>query len=296
MESINLSKLVLSPHFLTLLEEENIQYDSIISDNKELSQSSDIQLIESHLEAFFSQLKKDWDYLIILDKLSIHDILPHIVKLKSVSIISANSSIGSFWKKFHPELNYLTIEDPYTFNYCFPWDLESFLKLLKGKENSIYPLSSQEIADNIYASSSEDEDWIQFIDKKLIDDSEILSLLSPKNPDLLVIWFWNHFEELVKLSQLLNTDSARISLTIINNWNYLFSEEFKKYYKEAKRIAFIMDCKISKEIDKQLSTLWKPIDFITPEFDNLTSVFPEYYFEQTWFNAVSLYEKCLKLI
>jgi hypothetical protein len=59
MESINLSKLVLSSHFLTLLEEENIQYNSIISDNKELAQSSSIQLIDSHLETFFSQLNKD---------------------------------------------------------------------------------------------------------------------------------------------------------------------------------------------------------------------------------------------
>ena len=296
MESINLSKLVLSSHFLTLLEEENIQYNSIISDSKELAQSSSIQLIDSHLETFFSQLNKDWEYLIILDKLSIHDILPHISRLKSVSIISANSSMGSFWKKFHPELDYLSIEDSSSFNYCFPWDLESFLKLLKNKVNSIYPLSSQEMADNIYASSSEDEDWIQFIDKKLIDDNEILSLLSPKNPDLLVVWFWNHFEELVKLSQLLSTNNARISLSIINNWNYLFSEEFKEYYKGAKKIAFIMDCKINKKVDKQLSTLWKPIDFITPEFDNLTSMFPEYYFEQTWFNAISLYEKCLNLV
>ena len=296
MESINLSKLVLSPHFLTLLEEESIQYDYIISDNKELSQSSNIQLIESHLETFFSQLNRDWDYLIILDKLSIHDVLPHISKLKSVSIINANSSMGSFWKKFHPELDYLSIKDSNTFNYCFPWDLESFLKLLKNKENAIYPLSSQEIADNIYSSSSEDEDWIQFIDKKLIDDSEILSLLSPKNPDLLVIWFWNHFEELVKLSQLLSTNSTRISLSIVNNWNYLFSEEFKEHYKGAKKIAFIMDCKINKDIDMQLSTLWKPTAFITPEFDNLTSMFPEYYFEQTGFNAISLYEKCLNLV
>ena len=295
MESINLSKLVLSSHFLTLLEEENIQYNSIISDNKELAQSSSIQLIDSHLETFFSQLNKDWEYLIILDKLSIHDILPHISRLKSVSIISANSSMGSFWKKYHPELDYLSI-DSNTFNYCFPWDLESFLKLLKNKENSIYPLSSQEMADNIYASSSEDEEWIQFIDKKLIDDSKILSLLSPKNPDLLVIWLWNHFEELVKLSQLLSTNSSRIALTIVNNLNYLFSEGFKEYYKGAKKIAFIMDCKINKEIDKQLSSLWKPIVFITPEFNNLTSMFPEYYYEQTWFNAISLYEKCLNLV
>ena len=295
MESINLSKLVLSSHFLTLLEEENIQYDSIISDNKELSQSLKIQLIESHLETFFSQLNKDWDYLIILDKLSIHNVLPHVGKLKSVSIISANSSMGSFWKKYHPELDYLSI-DSNTFNYCFPWDLESFLKLLKNKENSIYPLSSQEMADNIYASSSEDEDWIQFIDKKLIDDSEILSLLSPKNPDLFVIWFWNHFEELVKLSQLLSTDSSRIALSIVNNLNYLFSEGFKEYYRGAKKIVFIMDCKINNKIEMQLSILWKPIYFITPEFNNLTSMFPEYYYEQTWFNDISLYEKCLNLV
>jgi hypothetical protein len=42
------------------------------------------------------------------------------------------------------------------------------------------------MADNIYASSSEEE-GIQFIDKNLIDFSEILSLLSPNNSDLLLI-------------------------------------------------------------------------------------------------------------
>jgi hypothetical protein len=37
MESINLSKLVLSPHFLGMLNEEHIHFDSIITDNKELA-------------------------------------------------------------------------------------------------------------------------------------------------------------------------------------------------------------------------------------------------------------------
>ena len=296
MESINLSKLVLSPHFLFILNEENIKYDNIISDNKELSKTWDILLITSHLEEFFSQLNKDWTYLIILDKLWIHDILHYIKRFKSTSIISSNSSMWSFWKKYNPELNYLPFEDVNNFNYCFPWDLESFLKLLKKWENSIYPLSSQEMADNIYASPSEEEDGIQFIDKKLIDYSEILSLLSPKNPDLLVVWFWNHFEELVKLSQLLSADSSRISLAIINNRNYIFSEEFKEYYKNTKKIAYIIDCKINQQIKNKLSSLWKPIEFIIPEFDNLTSIFPEYYYEQTGFNAISLYERCLKLV
>jgi hypothetical protein len=34
MESINLSKLALSSHFLEILDEENIHYDNIITDNK----------------------------------------------------------------------------------------------------------------------------------------------------------------------------------------------------------------------------------------------------------------------
>jgi hypothetical protein len=113
----------------------------------------------------------------------------------------------------------------------------------------------------------------------------------------LLIWLWNHFEELVKLSQLLATDNARISLAIINNLKYLFSEDFKKHYQDTKKIIFIVDCKLNLEMISFLkSTFWKPIEFITPEWNKITSIFPEYYFEQTWFNAISLYERSRKLV
>lgn len=296
MESINLSKLVLSPHFLEMLNEEHIHFDSIITDNKELAKQWNIVLINTHLESFFSKIDTNWNHLIILDKLGVNDILQYIKDFKSVSILSANSALGSFSKKYHHEIDYLWNKGIESFNFCFPRDLESFLKLLKDKTNVIFPLSSQEIADNIYDSPSEEEEWIQYIDKNLIDNSEILSLLSPEKADLLVVWFWNHFEELVKLSQFLSLDKARIALAILNNWNYLFSKEFKEYYKNAKRIAFILDCNVNKEIETQLSKLWKSVEFITPEFEKLTSIFPEYYYEQTWFNANSLYEKCISLV
>jgi hypothetical protein len=279
-----------------MLNEEHIHFDSIITDNKELAKQWNIVLINTHLELFFSKIDTNWNHLIILDKLGVNDILQYIKDFKSVSILSANSALGSFSKKYHHEIGYLWNKGIESFNFCFPRDLESFLKLLKDKTNVIFPLSSQEIADNIYASPSEEEEWIQYIDKNLIDNSEILSLLSPEKADLLVVWFWNHFEELVKLSQLLSLDKARIALAILNNWNYLFSEEFKEYYKNAKRIAFILDCNVNKEIETQLSKLWKPVEFITPEFEKLTSIFPEYYYEQTWFNANSLYEKCISLV
>ena len=296
MESINLSKLVLSPHFFEILDEDHIHYDSIITDNKELSEQGNAILINTHLESFFSKIDSNWNHLIILDKLGINDILQYIKGFKSVSILSANSALGSFSKKCHHEINFLWNKDAQNFNFCFPWDLESFLNLLKDKPNSIFPLSSQEISDNIYDSPSEEEECIQYIDKNLIDNSEILLLLSPEKPDLLVVWFWNHFEELVKLSQFLSLNKARIALDILNNWNYLFSEGFKEYYKNAKKIAFILDCNVNKAIENQLLKLWKPIEFITPEFDRLTSIFPEYYYEQTWFDANSLYKKCISLV
>ena len=296
MESINLSKLVFSPHFLDTLEEEHIHYDAIITDNKELSKEWEVKLIDNHLETYFSKLNKGWKYLIILDKLWIKDILPYIKDLKLVSLVSANSAMGSFWKKYQAEIDYLSTEGINNYNICFPWDFENFLELLKKDENAIFPLPAQEIADNIYDSPSEEEEWIQFIDKSLIDNHEILSLLSPEKPDLLIIGFGNHFEELVKLSQFLAMDKARISLAIVNNWNYLFSEDFKEYYKNAKKIAIILDCNTNKDVENKLSKLWKSIVFLTPEFDKLTSIFPEYYFEQTWFNAILLYEKCLNLV
>jgi hypothetical protein len=56
MESINLSKLVLSPHFFEILNEDRIHYDSIITDNKELAEQGNAILINTHLESFFSKI------------------------------------------------------------------------------------------------------------------------------------------------------------------------------------------------------------------------------------------------
>jgi hypothetical protein len=50
-------------------------------------------------------------------------------------------------------------------------------------------------------------------------------------------------------------NKARIALDILNNWNYLFSEGFKEYYKNAKKIAFILDCNVNKAIENQFLKL-----------------------------------------
>lgn len=57
MYSINLSKLVTSPYFLQFLEQENIVFDTILTDNPFLAKEGKIQVFDQYLETFFAQQK-----------------------------------------------------------------------------------------------------------------------------------------------------------------------------------------------------------------------------------------------
>ncbi len=123
------------------------------------------------------------------------------------------------------------------FKVFFPRDLETFLQALKNQKNTIIPLTDQEIAENIYSAPYDEEnEELQIIDKSLIDQKECLSLMSPEQAELTLIGTGNHFEELVKLSQLLVENPARISLYCIQEWSYLFSEDMKKKLQSTKKI------------------------------------------------------------
>jgi hypothetical protein len=54
MESLNLSKLVLEQSFLELLNEEDIHFDAIYTDNKELAKNENVANIQGYLADFFS--------------------------------------------------------------------------------------------------------------------------------------------------------------------------------------------------------------------------------------------------
>jgi hypothetical protein len=53
MESLNLSKLVLEQSFLELLNEEDIHFDAIYTDNKELAKNENVSNIQGYLADFF---------------------------------------------------------------------------------------------------------------------------------------------------------------------------------------------------------------------------------------------------
>jgi len=295
MESLNLSKLVLSDSFLELLKDEDISFDAIYTDNETLASKKEVKKIDGHLETFFSSLDKRAHNLFILDVLGINDILPYLGGFSSIVVLSSFSLVSSFTKKFHPEVDHLEKSGLEEFSIEFPWDLECFIKALKKEGKVFIPLSNQEISENIFASSNDSEEGISYVDKSLIDNKNIISLLSPEKADLCLFWMGNHFEELVKLSQVLAVNPARISLHILNQWNLLFSEA-KEYYKDAKKIWIIIDHDVNTDLENKMRSLWKEVVFITPHYEKLRSVFAEYQFEEVDFNALALYERVLECL
>ncbi len=289
MNTYNLSKLALNPLFLDLLKQENISFEDILTDNETLAQEANLTLIDQELGDFFRNYqKKSW--LLILDQLGINDLLPYIQSsFGQAIIISARSGIASLGKKLSPENHYLDNIHNSEFKVFFPRDLETFLQALKNQKNTIIPLTDQEIAENIYSAPYDEEnEELQIIDKSLIDQKECLSLMSPEQAELTLIGTGNHFEELVKLSQLLVENPARISLYCIQEWSYLFSEDMKKKLQSTKKIWIILDHEASQSLQESFRLLDKECFLLSPEYLKIKSNFPEYQNEEANFDSKSL--------
>ena len=234
MQTINLSKLIFSPLFLELLEESGLHFDHIFTDNASLAAEKNIQQIYQNLTKLFSKKQKG-QALFLLDQINSNDLLPIIKeKFESYHIINARTGIGSFGKKLSPENSYLTIESCQHFSPIFPFDLEGLMKTLKNEENKLILVSNQEVPCNKY--ENDDDETPQIVDKSIIEEPELLYLLDPDDADLVLIGTGNHFEELVKLSQLLQQEPKKIALILIGKRELLSSKQIQNLIKPSKKI------------------------------------------------------------
>lgn len=58
MQTINLSKLVMSPYFFNLLDQENLGFDQVFTDNQHLAKAGNIPCIDEDLASFFHKQEK----------------------------------------------------------------------------------------------------------------------------------------------------------------------------------------------------------------------------------------------
>lgn len=292
---INLSKLVLSPYFFELLKEENINFEAIITDNKKLAKEGNIHLIDQELWFYFKEIEqKARKVLIILDILGIDDILPFLWnKFEQLIILDTKTWLASFGKKTTPKTKYINKKLTDQFSIFFPFDIKSFLNTLATTDKIYIPLTNKEISESLY-QYIQDENF-SIIDKENINNPGMLSFLSSKESDLLLIGFGNHLEELIKCSQLLQDHSKTIAIKIIENRDMLFSNTIKEAYKKTKKIWIIIDHEVDPEFLKLLENIDKPITIIGPKYHKLTSISSEYQDMQTWYDAIQLAERALKL-
>lgn len=275
---------------MQFLEQENIVFDTILTDNPFLAKEGKIQVFDQYLETFFAQQKIQETWLLILDRLSLNDVLPFIKKLfKRYIILDAWSGIASFGKKLTPEYRYLEeIEDE---NCYFPFDERGFLKILKTEESSIVMLTDNEIPENIYESSDEE---LQIVDKALVEQPQFLSLLDPENPDLSLIGTGNHLEELIKLSQLLASREEKISLGVCWSVEVLSSSELQQNFKKAKKICIIIDHESTPFFQALIPA--KNLVILSPDYKHITSISAEWNYTQAGFDAESLLKRSLALL
>ena len=291
MNTVNLSKLVLSSYFFDLLAQENIHFEQIFSDNPALA-AFGVSVIDRDLSTFFeSQLKKK-NWLIILDQLSFSDITPFFGQLfEDVIVIDVWAGVSSFGRKFAPELRFLEGAE----DVVFPLDLQTFLHALASHKSALIPLTAQEIPENVYESPS--EEVFQIVDKHLVDHSDFLPLATPDHPELLLIGMGSYFEEYVKLSQLLDACPERIALGVLWKTSALGLDSLQHLVKNAKKIGICIDHESLSALAYFRRSLHdKPIFMITPDYKKLTTFAPEWQLEQVSFDASSLLERSLKLL
>lgn len=282
---------MISPYFTKLLEKEDITFDSVFTDNFSLAKEGRIQLLDQHLKTFFDHHKSQEIWLFILDQLSLNEVLPFAKRnFKTYCIIDVWSGIASLGKKLSPENIYL--DQVGVEKYHFPFDERGFLKILKEKDSSIIMLTDQEIPENIYKSSTEEQ--LQIVDKALVEQPQFLSLLDPENPDLFLVGTGSQLEELVKLSQLLALHKENIALGVCWTLEVLSIPALQQKFQKVKKIWIIIDHKPTSFFQSIIPN--KEVSFLSPNYQHITSISAEWSYAQTGFDAESLFRRSLALL
>lgn len=296
MHSSNLSKLVTHEYFFELLEQEKIHFDWIISERKIDRQQDNLLFLERPLGELIQEykIKKTNSILVILDQLTVSFVLKELEQFDNVKILNAFDGISSIGYKVSCELwaYYPLLKSG--FDLLFPFDENQFFTGLSKTGKKYFSLINQEIADSIYTLGVE-EDELVFIDKALAEQPAMISLINNPDAEHHILMMGNYFEEAVKLSQYLLEKPQAYHLTLLWQTSLLHSEQLKNQIKKMKKLTIILDQSPDSDLKtffaQELGISQELITFITPDYDQIRSVFSEYQLSESAFDAEALLER-----
>lgn len=296
MHSSNLSKLVTHEYFFELLEQEKIHFDWIISERKIERQQDNLLFLERPIGELIQEykIKKTDSIFVILDQLTVSFVLKELEIFENVKILNAFDGISSIGYKVSPELlaYYPLLKSG--FDLLFPFDENQFFTGLSKAGKKYFSLINQEIADSIYTLGAE-EDELVFIDKALAEQPAMISLINNPDAEHHILMMGNYFEEAVKLSQYLLEKPQAYHLTLLWQISLLHSEQLKNQIKKMKKLTIIFDqfpdSDLKNFFAQELGISQELIIFITPDYDQIRSVFSEYQLSESAFDAETLAER-----
>lgn len=295
MYSSNLSELSTHEYLFQLLQEEEISFDRMITDYQLETQKENHILLNKHITEIdtFKKIKKSDHILLILWTTDISAFLDDIKTFENLTIIEAFAGISSIWHKSKIRLDHREQIQKSDFELYFPFDQNQFLKILEKEGRNYIITTNQEIPENIYQLPEDEE--VSFVDKALAEQPENIALINNPESQTHIIAFGSYFEQRVQLSQLLLQREESYHLSVIAKLSQLTKATTQNTIKKAKKLIIIADHLNTSDFSSFLSKLSgkeeASLQILTPKYEQLTTILPEYQLEQVEFDALALFNR-----
>lgn len=295
MYSSNLSELSTHEYLFQLLQEEEISFDRMITDYQLETQKENHILLNKHITEIdtFKKIKKSDHILLILWTTDISAFLDDIKIFENLTIIETFAGLSSIWHKSKIRLDHREQIQKSDFELYFPFDQNQFLKILEKEGRNYIITTNQEIPENIYQLPEDEE--VSFVDKALAEQPENIALINNPESQTHIIAFGSYFEQRVQLSQLLLQREESYHLSVIAKLSQLTKATTQNTIKKAKKLIIIADHLNTSDFSSFLSKLSgkeeTSLQILTPKYEQLTTILPEYQLEQVEFDALALFNR-----
>jgi hypothetical protein len=299
MQSLHLTSYIASPLFLEELQKQHLPYDALLTDIT--YENSPLPLCDllhkpaqqSLLPFRAEAVEKAQQPLIILGQLPLSFVQPLLDKFptKAFTIINLYVGMGSLGRKLKAELEDLPLLPAQREKYE-PLDVVNVFSILEQPFTKYLRIPHLHFPESIFSTSD-----IAIIDKEMKDTINILSLkgygYAGDNGTLLATGA--NFSSLLQLGDILQAEGKGMELFVISKLTAEGTEELRSSLHRTKKLILLIDHLPSPALQERITTRLEKagltqisIQYLTPAYEKLTTIFDEFSAEQADFSADKL--------
>jgi hypothetical protein len=307
MQSFHLTSFVASPLFLEELKKKQLPYDVLLSDipyenpplpyygitNKPPQQN----LLSFRTDA----LQQAKHSLIILGSLSLDSMQPLLKQFPALpfTIINLYVGMGSLGRKLAPEWEDLTAFPREIAKYE-PIDGVHFFSILEQSHAKYLRIPHLHFPESIFSTHD-----IAIIDTQMLHNIEVLSLkgygYAGDNGTLLATGA--NFATILQVGDVLQEQGNGMDMFVMNDLTFAFTEEIKSSLHQTKKLFIVIDHLANETFQELVAQRLKAsglknveVYYLTPRYEDLTTIFDEFSAEQAGFDAPHLAQQILSYV